>query len=288
MGKRWTQEEDNYLAEKVGVVSVPSIAKGLNRSINSIETRMTVKGLDSTKVESGRITAWELANTINVDSHTVYRWIKQHELPYLKKITRTKRRFYLIDIEQFWEWAEQNQALINFSKIESKVLLPEPEWVEEARRRDLESIPLKHTHQWTAKEESRLIGLVKMDYSAEEIAAIFNRTEKAIKRKTSRLREQNSLPYKKITIPWTNEEVDQMLKMEKQGYEDKEIAYELGRETGHIVYKRRHLREIGKYQGYKKSGKKKYEFKGEVVSDTISGNESKENKIKSSCFAFEL
>ena len=37
--KRWTPEEETYLMEKWGTLSIPTIAKKLNRTVNSIKVR---------------------------------------------------------------------------------------------------------------------------------------------------------------------------------------------------------------------------------------------------------
>lgn len=51
---------------------------------------------------------------------------------------------------------------------------------------------------------------------------------------------------KQIHVPWTREEVKLANKMKKDGYLDKEIAWELGREVRHVRDKRYYMEKKAK------------------------------------------
>jgi excisionase family DNA binding protein len=252
-GKHWTIEEEDFLKEKVGTLSFPALAKRLGRSVNAIEVRIRRLGLDNTKLLSGKLTANELARALNIDNHTIYRWIENHGLKSVKKITRQSAKFNLISVDDFWKWAKQNKEKINFTKIDPLLLLPEPEWVHEERKRDYHTIPKRQAAIWTEQEDKRLISLLNANYTQKEIGQMMNRSENSIQRRISRLRERGVIPKKKITLRWKRSEVRMMLELEKQGLSDEEIAYELGRERMHITDKRRNMRKYGNYQGRKQN-----------------------------------
>ena len=251
-GRLWTKEEDLYLEDNVGTLKLQTLAKRLGRTLPAVESRILFLGIANTKLMSGRVTANELASALKIDSHAVKRWIQNHGLKAVNKATRTEAKFHLIDINDFWRWAEANKEKINFSKIETDILAPEPNWVNEQRKIDSIEIPKKHRKPWDEKETQRLIELFNQGCCLEEIAQILNRTEKGIQRKISRLKEQRLLPYDKILLPWKHNELQLMLELEKQGLEDSEIAIELGRTEKQISWKRLHLRKNGLYKGYKK------------------------------------
>ena len=50
-----------------------------------------------------------------------------------KKVRRCK--FKVVDIEDFWKWAEQNKSLLNFSKMQPYCFGAEPDWVKVKRER---------------------------------------------------------------------------------------------------------------------------------------------------------
>jgi excisionase family DNA binding protein len=251
-GKRWTIEDEDFLKEKVCTLSFPALAKRLGRSVNAIEVRVRRLGIENTKLLSGKLTANELAMALNIDNHTVYRWIENHGLKAVRKVTRQVAKFNLISVEDFWKWAEQNKEKINFTKIDPLVLLPEPKWVEEERKRDYHTIPKRQAAQWTDEEDKRLISLLNGNYTQKEIGEFLNRSENAVQRRVSRLRERRIIPKKKITLRWTRKEVQMFLALESQGLSDDEIAFELGRERIHIVDKRRNMRKYGDYRGRKR------------------------------------
>lgn len=252
-GRFWTEEEDEFLKERVGKVSFSALAKNLNRTVIAVESRTEKLGISSTKFESGRLTANELANALGVDSHAVYRWIKKDDLKATYKSTRKEAKFYLIEVNDFWNWTERNKDKLNFFRIDPLALLPEPDWVEKERKKDYHAIPKKARTKWTQADDERLISLLKGNYSMQEISVHMNRTEKAIQRRISRLREWGIIPKKKICLRWTEREIQMFLELESQGLSDAEIAYELGREEDHIVDKRVRMRRAGLY----KKGRKK-------------------------------
>lgn len=249
--KRWTEEEIEYLENWIGRSSLGNIAKRLGRTFKSVEFKATELGIGDSLGQTGMLTKNELARFLKVCPKTVSRWIEKYGLKAKKLRPRRKRYYIMIDVEDFWEWAEQNKEKIDFGRIERYSLLPEPEWFELERKRDLKNIPRRKRKKWTKEEESQLIQLNNMKMPLNEIGKRLNRSETAIKRRISRLRQAGKIKKERIVLMWTDEEVEMMLSLEKQGLSDEIIAEELGREADHIRDKRKRMRENGEYEGYK-------------------------------------
>lgn len=70
--RRWTVQEDECLRERLGTVSVRTIARGLRRSAAAVESRAQHLGLSRRWREGYNID--DLAGCFGVDPHKVARW----------------------------------------------------------------------------------------------------------------------------------------------------------------------------------------------------------------------
>ena len=256
-GKRWTPEEVEFLEHHVGMMMLPTLAKRISEEFGNDRTPIAVKvklqklGITNIRRETGRMTVHELANLIQKDYHQVKRWIVNGYLKAVKRTVCFKTKYYLISTEDFWEFAKNNKKRVNFHKIKPNTLLPEPELVEIERKRDYHYVPKNERKSWDSLEDNLLISMRKAGYSTKEIAKRLERSMKGVQRRREKLIKQGRMSYEKIHLNWRDEEVEMMYELEKKGYTDQEIAYELGREAYHISDKRRCLRNTGKYKGFK-------------------------------------
>ena len=242
--KTWSKDEDTYLLEQVSKnVSVDYIARKLGRTSTGVYTRMYKLGVANRKDNIGMYTVNEISKLICIDNKTIIKWGKLGLKLYKKKVGG--KRITFINGDDFWKFAENHKDLIVFKRIEKNSLLPEPVWVEVARK--TEEHEIKHKKKWTKEEDEKLIKLSKMQVSYSEIAKIMKRNYSSITHRLSRLNKAN----KKINIRWKPIEVEIMYKLEKQGKTDSEIAEELGREIYHIRDKRKRLKRSNEYRGYK-------------------------------------
>ncbi|EQB3099703.1 helix-turn-helix domain-containing protein [Clostridium botulinum] len=240
----WTQEEEEYLQRRYGKTTLKRIAKKLGRSETAVEIKAGRLGLSSALEATGELTAAEIANVFKIDAHVVVdRWIKDRELKAQYKAVKFTRKFWRIKIEDFWRWAEENKEIINFFKLERNVLGKEPSWVDIERKKDFKEKPKRQHQFWNELEDRKLKNLWKSSKSIKEIAEILNRSSSSVRHRSKRL---GLKPNKKVNIPWTNEEVNTVIRMKKNGALDKEIAWELGRSTGNISWKRKELIKQGK------------------------------------------
>lgn len=187
MGKAWEIEEIDYLQEHIGFHKVPTIAQTIGRSYSSVIIKMKRLGLSNTKIQTGYLTIGELAKALKVDRNTIRWWIKRHGLRYKKRVTRKSKSFYFIDSSDFWDWAETHKDKVQFSNIDSQVLLPEPAWVEEERKKDQQSVKKRSYKCWTTKEDQRLLELRKQGLTYAEIGERMNRSPLSIERRYKRI-----------------------------------------------------------------------------------------------------
>lgn len=191
--RRWTPEEITYLESSVGHVSIKSMSKRLNRTPSAVINKLKRLGLSNTVAHADGITAHALAQIIGVDRTTLVGWIERHGLPCQYKRTRTTKRYTLIDVESFWEWAKENKHLVDFSKIPYRALAPEPHWVNDERHKNW-GVSKRQTYEpWTLLEIDRLIELREQEnLTFGEIAKQLGRTETSVYRKYKRERPTNT------------------------------------------------------------------------------------------------
>jgi DNA-directed RNA polymerase specialized sigma subunit len=183
---KYAPEDIQMIKDQLGSQSLSTIAKRLNRSIVALEVKITRLGLSHTKSYTGMITAGELAKALKIDRNSVMQWILNHDLDSYQRITRSKKRFTFIDIDEFWEWADKNRQKIDFSRLEPDALPPEPSWVEDERK--LERLVTNYK-AWTKHEERLLMEFYCCGKTMGEISAILGRTRESIRKKIKRLTE---------------------------------------------------------------------------------------------------
>lgn len=201
--KHWTDEEIEYLDTHWGSMSIPSIAKNLGRSVSAVKLKAGRLGY-TRHIHSGQlITLNMFADAIN-KSYSVIKttWIKQG-LP-VKYRKSVNRKYRMIDIDDFWGWAEQHKGIIDFSQIEENILGKEPEWVKEARHISFRS--RRSTKKWTSADDTKLkLMLSQYKYTYFDIAKELNRTEGAVKRRIFDLKLKQR-PLRADVRKWTNDE----------------------------------------------------------------------------------
>lgn len=230
--KKWTQEELDFLEEKWGVLSKKLIAKKLNRSLNSVIVKAVRLGLGRYINARDEITLNLLINTLGYKNS--YSWVSKkfenHNIP-IKKMKIIDKSVKMVNINEFWKWAEKNKEILNFADFEEGALGKEPLWVKEKRNIDKNSLnKINRNRLWTKYEEQLLISKVKsMRYTYEELSKEFNRTEGAIKSRLNKLQT----PYRPLErdrhIIWTEEENNTLLQMYKEGYGANQIARKINK-----------------------------------------------------------
>lgn len=235
--KRWTNDEIEYLESYWGEISIPSIARKLERSINAVKKKANQMGLGR-HIHSGEyITYNQLMKTLRGEtcSYTDISWIKNRGLPVKYKKTM-KMKYRVIYLDDFWTWAEKNRTFIDFSKVEENILGKEPEWVKEQRKADILYARYKKT-PWTPNEDQLLIDCLNAyKYSYREIAIKLKRTEGAIKTRILDLKLKVR-PLRDPHNSWAEEETKILFDLYEKGYRPEVIAEFINRSASAIKSK---------------------------------------------------
>lgn len=196
-GAFWTKDEEIYLREKWGILSLDVLSKKLKRTKDAIYTKASKMNLGSSLQATGDFTTGELCEMLSVVGTTVHRWIEKRGLR-ARKLKRGETRFvYCISEDDLIKWMEKNQDLYSTEKLPDLIFGVEPEWLKNKRKFDANN-PKNATvdRSWSVKEEERLIAMVKSEmYTNQEIANRLNRTVNSIHSKIPRLIEQGRIPY---------------------------------------------------------------------------------------------
>lgn len=231
-GRIWTEEDINYLEEKWGSVSVDIIAKKLNRTIVSVRKKASALKLGKWIDNIQYIKFRELIMALGY-SESGYCYLKKKfkllNFPMISKKV-SKMKVEVVDIEEFWKWAEKNKSELNFANFKEGSLGKEPSWVKEKRKADrMNPAKVNVKKRWTKEEDNLLIAKVKSNtYTYKMLSEDLSRTETAIKR---RLMDLNAL-YRPIPDggrTWSKAEENKAIILKEKGYDCFAIGKILGR-----------------------------------------------------------
>lgn len=183
----WTAKEEEALAELWGTKAVHLIARALNRTEVAIVLKAKKMGLGSSRNAFGRLTANQLVNILGVDVKTVTeRWISRYGLKCYYKTTRSRRKFHLIELDDFWKWAEKNQDKFDGRRMEPGVIGKEPARMAEKRKTDYRR-PIRRPRKWTPEEDAVLRQMFKQGVTYRKIAERLGRSEKSVGHRLTRI-----------------------------------------------------------------------------------------------------
>lgn len=218
MSKRWTNDEIEYLKESWGTIPISKIATTLSRTKLSVHRKAERLKLGAFLDNGDYISYKQLLEVLGFTYNSPYKlaWVRDRNFPVKeKKVNNSYRK--IVYLNEFWQWAEKNQDVLDFSKLEYLILGKEPEWVAKKRNSDFIRTNDIKTSLWTEYEDNQLINLVKeYKYTTKQLSNILHRTESAIKKRLENL----NCKYRPIPEPkhnnWTNTEVFILLKALKE------------------------------------------------------------------------
>lgn len=234
IGRTWTQEEKDYLQDKWGTISVNAIAKNLDRTVAAIQNKKTRLGLGAFLDNNERITFNALMKALGITAGSGYKqisWVQNRGLP-LYRLKRGKQTFKMVDIEEFWKWAEKNQSFLDFSNFERYALGAEPEWVEPKRARDIAKVRdwKPNKVKWTKQEDDYLLLLLKQHkYGQTEIAERLHRTCGAVQRRITDLGYKERPVRKDPHEKWSAEQIELLKNMILSGNNYQEMQTAIGK-----------------------------------------------------------
>lgn len=176
LSKRWQQSEERYLKRYYYSKSITDIAEHLNRSVIAVRHKANNLGLHRYDVS---VSAEIVSNAFGCDKRSVALWNVKYNMP-CKKITCGKKQMTFVDVEEFWEWAENHKEIIPFHRYEKYSLLPEPNWL----REEVVKSKNREVKKGTAYSEQEIIqvkSMLRKGYTVREIASETQRTFHGIK-----------------------------------------------------------------------------------------------------------
>lgn len=228
--RKWSAEDVEYLQDAWGSTSISGIAKNLGRSVESVKQKADKLGL-GTFLNAGELVTFNQVIQAVTGGSGSYSWLREkwarHGFPFRKKKV-INNRFLMVDIDDFWKWAEQHQDILDFAKFEEYALGGEPAWAKKKRRRDHQA-QRRNARPWTPEEDQRLRHMLEAHkFTLDEIAEDLSRREGAIRRRIDTL----GIKERPIRNPgkwWTQSEIDTLLWMHREGSSFEEIAARIGR-----------------------------------------------------------
>lgn len=223
--RRWTPEEVEALEEKWGVFSIDGIAKSLGRSKQAVQAKAVKMELGDSRLAGEKISLSQFSQATGICPYTIkQRWMKAGFK--CTELKQGNRKIYKIDLNYFWKWAAEHKDLINFAKWEEGILGVEPDWTKEKRRADMmDPSKINWNRAWTREDDILLIQKTKTcRYTYKDLAAEFNRTENAIKRRLHDLKVPCRPVPRDTHIKWSEEENQKMIELNNKGYSTASIA----------------------------------------------------------------
>ena len=188
-GEKWSKSDINYLDEYWGRKSLAYLSIRLRRTKKAVHLKAKRLKLGASTRADEYLTANQVSVLLNIDCHTVLRWIKKCNIKAVKKIMLYKRKFYLIKHCDLCEWLKNNQDKFDSRKIDLSNFGYEPGWLKLKREKD-RKIPKKRFRKWTALEVRRII-IYSKDMKYKEIAKLMERSHSSIEHKLSRIKYQS-------------------------------------------------------------------------------------------------
>ena len=163
----------------------------------------------------------------------------------------------MVDIDEFWDWAEQHKELIDFSVFEENILGLEPQWVKELRKGP--GVYNTNYKVWSAAEDEKLKRmLLQYKYTYDDLRKEFDRSYSSIKSRIIRLNLKER-PIRNYEKQWQDDEIEILISMKNDGYCFDEIGRRLKRSSDAVrgKYERLQCPELSKrwYAKMRKEGK---------------------------------
>ena len=233
--KTWSPAEEEYIRENWGSYGgVFRIAKALGRSENAVIIHAKRLGLGPYLDEGRYISLFKLLSIIigkRTESGCVsytYRRLINLGIPF-HKIRVVKSLWRMVDLDEFWMWAEDHKEELNFSRFEENSLGAEPEWVKKKRKIDQSNSRMTHSGKcrWTELELECLRTMLKNGATYEELSKQLRRTSGAIRRKIYDLYLPHPTGAKQVK--WQKAEISELMQMTEEGFNVDYCAVKLNR-----------------------------------------------------------
>lgn len=255
--KTWSAEDDEYLREHWGCRGgIPSIANQLGRSIEAVKNRAVDLALGPF-IKGGTLVSLNVLFHIVIGdgikggyNFTRTRW-ERLGLP-LHFVRINSNRFYMIDIEEFWRWAQKHQSALDFSRFEENALGKEPAWVKEKRKVDRENRRIQHYKKcpWSPEEVAILRNMLEHEATYADLERALQRSSQAIRRKIYDLYLPR--PKRSKQVAWTEDDMRTLVRLTNQGYSEDYCAKAMNRSCQAVRGRKEMMRKQGLWSKYER------------------------------------
>lgn len=232
-GTKWTEEELEYLEESWGKTTTQGIAAKLDRTYSSIVNKARILRLGDPLTHMDGITISRLSKELGTHYRLIMNWVEKYDFPAKQKRLTKEKRVWYVGYAEFWEWAEKNRQMIDFSRFDKYALGKEPEWANEKRVADFNKkrlVPKPHNTPWSPGDINKLLALAKEpDMTYPKMSKLLQRTHGAIKRRLG----MEGIKFRPSYLPnhnkYTVGEIETLETMMQKGHSFIEIAFILDR-----------------------------------------------------------
>lgn len=135
--RKWTQTEIERLEKMWPTTTTAELAQKFKRTERAINKMAYLLKLGPKTSATEYMSLRALFNTIlGYRSYGKMQTCIAKGIPAVQMQTHINRPVLMIRIDDFWEWAENHQNLLDFSSFELNMLGAEPSWVAIKRRQD--------------------------------------------------------------------------------------------------------------------------------------------------------
>lgn len=231
--KSWSADDVETLENSWGSISVSGIASKLGRSVSAVKQKAGRLGLGDAILHYDGISLLQLSEVLGVSYSVLRGWVVKYGFPVRYKRFAEEMKVAVVNYDEFWEWAEANKEMIDFSRMDENILGPEKEWVKVKRDADnMKKLFVKKSHNvdWTEDEDRLLRSMVNaFRYTYPEIAARLKRSQGAVKRRLLDIGVQARPIRLNNHIKYTDEDVKILLELVGQGYSMEDIGHRLNK-----------------------------------------------------------
>lgn len=188
-GKPWTYDQEQYLLDAYGNVTLPFLCNKLGKSMDSIKQKYKdLTGHCDPYIASGLYSPREVAPVLGVEHRTVIDWIRHRGFPAKRLHKDEDYHRYYIEPSEMWKWVEENKDRIPFAHVKQGVFLPEPIWLAQEIRNAIKK-GLKRPIKWTKEEDELAWWWHKGGVNYREIARRLGRPESGTQRRLTKIRK---------------------------------------------------------------------------------------------------
>lgn len=181
-GRKWTEEEIQFLEESAGVYTVAVIGRKLGRSYDSVNQKLLRLGLQGFLKSTDLLTMNQICKMLGVESRTVQ--VVWHN----KGLKIMRKGVYVVcRQEDLIRFLKEHPEAWNASQVQDDSLLMGYDWYKEKRRNDR-----PRRYFWTPQEVQKMDYLLRKGVPIPEIAKKLGRSESGVIDKLYRRRKNKN------------------------------------------------------------------------------------------------